>query len=427
MPSDATMKTESSKTAGTVRFRDGIGVRLASADAFGEPIEQLQLCTDLAALESAVRERVSRLINFRHVRYVRLRGSERLTNATKDVVVTYDAVPGTRLSEFLELAAHAPLRIDIDTALQIVRELLPAIAVLHDSRNVTHGAIAPERLVLTPQGRLVIVDHGLGLALGKLGYSRKRFWQQLRVPVPQGTGKIVFDARTDVIQIGMVALSLILGRPIEENDFPQNLERLLDGGERDAVDRAVAGVVVRIAGLARSRAAARKARGVRDGARGAAGIREAVQRHALRRELECAEEPGDALRRGGAGQGAGGRRAGRGGVGADWRAAREHPIERGLGSGRRGDSPPPIARPGRSCAAGNGTCGDIAGGRGRPRAEGPRARDAQGAGHADHRFASSREARCAARTDAAPAAVAPDRTSRTSTARRRQERAVDQA
>src|SRR5688572_4280993 len=231
MPSDVTTKTDSSKTAGTVRFRDGIGVRIASADAFGEPIEQLQLCTDLAGLESAVRERVSRLINFRHVRYVRLRGSERLPNATKDVVVTYDAVQGTRLSEFLELALHAPLRIDIDTALLIVRELLPAIAVLHDSRNVTHGAIAPERLVLTPQGRLVIVDHGLGLALGKLGYSRKRFWQQLRVPVPQGTGKIVFDARTDVIQIGMVALALILGRPIEEDEFPQSLEKLLDSAK----------------------------------------------------------------------------------------------------------------------------------------------------------------------------------------------------
>ena len=231
MPSDVTTKTESSKAAGTVRFRDGIGVRIVSADSFGEPIEQLQLCTDIAGLESAVRERVSRLINFRHVRYVRLRGSERLTNATKDVVVTYDAVPGTRLSEFLELSLHAPLRIDIDTALLIVRELLPAIAVLHDSRNVTHGAIGPERLVLTPQGRLVIVDHGLGLALGKLGYSRKRFWSQLRVPTPQGTGKIVFDARTDVIQIGMVALALILGRPIEEEEFPQGLEKLLDSAK----------------------------------------------------------------------------------------------------------------------------------------------------------------------------------------------------
>src|SRR5262245_32339988 len=222
MHSDVTTRPENAKTAANVRFQVGIGIRLATADAFGEPIEQLQLCADLAVLESAVRERVSRLINFRHVRYVRLRGTERLTNPDKDVVIAYDAVPGARVSELLDLAAHSPLRIDTDSALQIIRELLPAIAVLHDSRNVTHGAIGPERLVVTSQGRLVIVDHGLGLALGKLGFSRTRYWKQLRVPVPPGTGKIVFDARTDVIQIGMVALSLLMGRAIEEQEFPTN-------------------------------------------------------------------------------------------------------------------------------------------------------------------------------------------------------------
>jgi hypothetical protein len=343
MPSDVTTKTDSSKTAGTVRFRDGIGVRVASADAFGEPIEQLQLCTDLAALESAVRERVSRLINFRHVRYVRLRGSERLTNATKDVVVTYDAVPGTRLSEFLDLALHAPLRIDIDTALLIVRELLPAIAVLHDSRNVTHGAIAPERLVLTPQGRLVIVDHGLGLALGKLGYSRKRLWQQLRVPVPQGTGKIVFDARTDVIQIGMVALALILGRPIDEADFPQNLEKLLDAaketpsiGQSRALSNELRAWLDRALPLEKRVAFAtvREAQqefeklfaGTRYGANSNA-LKNLVTKYAAVAQGKAPVEDAPAA-------------AASEPIGAPV----ENPIERGLSSGRRGDAPPPAAR-----------------------------------------------------------------------------------
>ena len=384
MPSDVTTKTDSSKTAGTVRFRDGIGVRIASADAFGEPIEQLQLCTDLAALESAVRERVSRLINFRHVRYVRLRGSERLTNATKDVVVTYDAVPGTRLSEFLELALHAPLRIDIDTALLIVRELLPAIAVLHDSRNVTHGAISPERLVLTPQGRLVIVDHGLGLALGKLGYSRKRFWQQLRVPVPQGTGKIVFDARTDVIQIGMVALALILGRPIDEADFPQNLEKLLDGaketrsiGQSHALSNELRAWLDRALPLEKRVAFATVREAQQEFEKLFSGTRYGANSNALKNlvtkyaAVAQGKAPVEDLPAAAAPEPIG--------------APIENMVERGLGSGRRGDSPPPLARSERSCADGNGSGRDIAGGRGRPRAEGPRARDSEGAGHADLR------------------------------------------
>lgn len=211
-----------------LKFEDGLGQRLAAQDPFGEPIEQLRLCTDLAALEPAIRERIGRLINFRHARYVRLRGSERLPGPDKHVVIAYDAVQGARVAQLLDLAHSGGLRLDIDVALAIVRELLPAIAVLHDSRNVTHGAIGPERLVLTPQGRLIIVDHGLGLALGKTGYSRRKFWQQLRVAVPPGSGKVVFDARTDVVQIGLVALALVLGRPIDRDEYPQDLGKLID-------------------------------------------------------------------------------------------------------------------------------------------------------------------------------------------------------
>jgi serine/threonine protein kinase len=232
MPSDVTSPADSKTIEATTRFQDGLGLRVATSDAFGEPIEHLKVCADLAALDSAIRERVSRLINFRHVRYVRLRGTERLTNPEKNFVIAYDAVTGARVSELLDLTSHTPLRVDIDIALQIVRELLPAVAVLHDSRNVTHGAIAPERLVITNQGRLVIVDHGLGLALGKLGYSRRRYWQQLSVAVPPGSGKVTFDARTDVIQIGVVALALILGRPIGRDEYPDDIRKLI-GGARE--------------------------------------------------------------------------------------------------------------------------------------------------------------------------------------------------
>jgi hypothetical protein len=227
MASDETSRSADAPLP-ALRFEDGLGQRLAAQDPFGEPIEQLRLCTDLAALEPAIRERIGRLINFRHARYVRLRGSERLPGPEKHVVIAYDAVQGARLAQLLDLAVDGGLRMDIDVALAVVRELLPAIAVLHDSRNVTHGAIGPERLVLTPQGRLIIVDHGLALALAKTGYSRRKFWQQLRVAVPPGSGKVAFDARTDVVQIGLVALALVLGRPIDRDEYPQDLGKLID-------------------------------------------------------------------------------------------------------------------------------------------------------------------------------------------------------
>jgi hypothetical protein len=48
---------------------------------------------------------------------------------------------------------------------------VPAVAVLHENaRDVAHGLIAPERLIVTPNARLVIVEHVLGAAIEQTGY-----------------------------------------------------------------------------------------------------------------------------------------------------------------------------------------------------------------------------------------------------------------
>src|SRR5262249_11738812 len=62
-------------------------------------------------------------------------------------------------------------------------------------------------------------EHVLGAALEQLHYSRDRYWADLRVAVPASTVSHL-DQRTDVVQIGVVALSLILGRPLESNEYP---------------------------------------------------------------------------------------------------------------------------------------------------------------------------------------------------------------
>ena len=209
-----------------IRFRDGLGLRVVTTDASGDAVEQLRLSTELAVQESSIRERVGRLVNFRHVKYVRLRGVDRLKQGGKELVVSYDAVDGDRLSTILESAAKIPLTVDVDVALQIVRDLLPGIGILHDSRKVTHGAIGPERIAYTTQHRLIILDHGLGLALGRLNQPRKKLWEQYRIAVP-GSARGVFDERTDVVQIGIVALSALLARPLTDEEYPAQLKRLI--------------------------------------------------------------------------------------------------------------------------------------------------------------------------------------------------------
>jgi hypothetical protein len=93
---------------------------------------------------------------------------------------------------------------------------------------VGHGALAPERIIITPNARLVVVDHMLGASVERLGYSHDRYWKELRIPLPTAA-QPTFDFRADVMQIGMVALALILGRPLDSDDYPDQIAALAEG------------------------------------------------------------------------------------------------------------------------------------------------------------------------------------------------------
>lgn len=196
--------------------------------ATGDSLEWLYVADVFKTALDPLRERVSRLTNLRHIRFVRLRGLEREREDAKRLYVVSDAVSGLRLSRVLELASSLSITVDVDTVLHVMRELLPAAALLHDSRSVTHGAIGPERIIVSDKGRLILADHVFGAALDKLRLSRARLWQELRVPMPPAAGVPRFDKRSDVGQVGMVALALLLGRRLTEEEFPTKLPSLLD-------------------------------------------------------------------------------------------------------------------------------------------------------------------------------------------------------
>lgn len=209
-------------------FVDGLGERRQIVDPTGnETIELLCLRNELAAVPSfefALRERVSRLASFRHSSYGRVRSVERLADRETALAVVSDHVDGVRLSDMLVNAEERRLGLDINIALCLIRQLVPAVATLHESaRDTAHGAIGPERLVVTPDARLVIVEYVLGAALEQLHYSQERYWHELRIPLPKAPGPPRFDQRADVTQIGVVALSLILGRKLRDDEYPSRI------------------------------------------------------------------------------------------------------------------------------------------------------------------------------------------------------------
>jgi hypothetical protein len=219
-------------TPAPAAFEDGLGTRRLALDrSRNETVEMLCLrgeLTSVPSFEFALRERLSHLAAFSHAYFNRVRSVERLKDPGSTLALVSDVTAGTRLSEILRFAEAADVTLDIDAALCLLRQLVPAVAMLHENMpDIAHGAIGAERLIVTPNARLVVVEHVLGSALEQLRYSQERYWRELRIAVPRSAGLPRFDHRADVTQLGAVALSLILGRRLHEEEGPARLGDLV--------------------------------------------------------------------------------------------------------------------------------------------------------------------------------------------------------
>jgi PEGA domain len=213
-------------------FADGLGERVVAADgATGELLQILRIRPALTAVPSfefALRERSARLANFRHAYYARVRRIDRVQQ-TAGLAIVSDHVEGTRLSDILRVAHEKRLQLDINAAICLIRQLVPAVAMLHENaRDAAHGLLAPERIIVTPHTRLVIVEHVLAAAVEQLQFGRERLWQEFRIAMPPTAGVPRFDHRADVTGVGLIALALVLGRPIAANEFPHGVAALLN-------------------------------------------------------------------------------------------------------------------------------------------------------------------------------------------------------
>jgi serine/threonine protein kinase len=223
-------------------FKDGLGERHHIVSAANEPLEVLTLREELTAVpsfESALRERVSRLTSFHHSCFGRVQGVERVGNGgAQTLSVTSERIAGVRLSTLLSVAEKEGLPLDIDAGLCLIRQLVQAVALLHETvPDVSHGAIGPERMIVTPDARLVIVEHVFGAALSELMYFAPRYWKDLRIPLPPRSGLPRFDQRADITQVGAVALALIIGRPLAADEYPARIGEIVSHiGSSSATD-----------------------------------------------------------------------------------------------------------------------------------------------------------------------------------------------
>jgi hypothetical protein len=212
-------------------FLDRLGDRVRLTDPGSADVEILRLRPELTAsplFELAVKRRADQLAGFLHPNCARVRKIGRLPAPDGRLVLLSDAIDGWRLSEVLEAADPCGVAFHPDAVLFLLRQLLGVVAALHEvAPGISHGALGTERLVVTTEGRLVVTESVLGGALRHLPpMPSDRLWRDLRLAVADGEAQ-PFGRLTDLRQIGIVALSLALGRQLRRDEYPTRLASLL--------------------------------------------------------------------------------------------------------------------------------------------------------------------------------------------------------
>lgn len=215
-----------------VVFEDGIGERMSALGGSNEPLEVLKVNSELsavAAFEPALREQALRFADFTHDAFAHVHGVKRLEGKPSTMVVISDRVRGVRLSELLSIVERERIPVELNAALCLIRQLVTAVAALHEALpDSCHGAIAPERLVVTPEGKLVVVEYILGPALEELHFSQERYWRELGIALPHAFGLPRFDLFADVTQVGAVSLALLLGRRLTTDEYPAHISEVVE-------------------------------------------------------------------------------------------------------------------------------------------------------------------------------------------------------
>lgn len=205
---------------------DELGDRLLMFDNSSAPsLELLRFRPELTAnpdFEAALRERVERLSQFEHPSFATMRAVEHL-GPNDGLALLSNYTPGRRLSEVLQDARGPAF------ATALIQLLAPALASLRQQGDGTgHGALATNRIIITPEGHLVIVEHALGPALERLRLDSDRLRSEFGVAVPPTRAPFPrFDIRADYFQLGIIALSLLVGRQVRPDVPLDQMGRLL--------------------------------------------------------------------------------------------------------------------------------------------------------------------------------------------------------
>jgi hypothetical protein len=196
-------------------FRDPLGERENGVDEQGFSIELLRLRKELNSCALPLTDRILRLIDFDRPGAARALRVDQDENSPRLILVS-ERAPGFRLSELLVQGAERGVIPDLGAALYIMRRLLATAVGIQRTAGITHLAIAPERIVITPRGGVVLVEAAIGAAIEALG-------DRMTAAVRHGfrlarADAEISGAHVDIARIALVGMAMIVGRPLDPSE-----------------------------------------------------------------------------------------------------------------------------------------------------------------------------------------------------------------
>jgi len=156
-------------------------------------------------------------------------------------LVSMEYVDGTHLADYLRHEGAPGLR----KMSEIATQLLAGLQAIHDA-GLVHRDLKPENVMLTPAGRVVLMDFGIAKAIAEGGHGTVAGTPAYMAPEQLRGDRV--DARTDVYAAGLILgelaywdhLSALEGRRALWQAFRQDPPQLPEGAWHDALQRALA-------------------------------------------------------------------------------------------------------------------------------------------------------------------------------------------
>lgn len=160
---------------------------------------------------------------------------------TPFIVMEY--VEGRTLQEILKTR-----NLGLDESLRIGREVLDALGYAH-SQGVVHRDIKPANILVTPEGRVKIMDFGIAHVVGSEFTQADEVLGSPSYMTPEQLSRGAIDARTDLFALGVVLYRMLTARlPFEGDSFASIAKAILfeEPQAPEAIDPAVPAAVGRV-------------------------------------------------------------------------------------------------------------------------------------------------------------------------------------